>query len=78
MLCLCPFDGKISLPEWHQTNFFLKCGELRIHAMVWADLASGPQSRHNAENGSCNRGLFGPETAIYFLFNQKYAQPLHF
>ena len=43
-----------------------------------ADLAFGPQSRHNAENGSCNRGLFGPETAIYFLFNQKNAQPLHF
>ena len=46
--------------------------------MVWADMASRPQSRRNAENGSCNRGLFGPETAIYFLFNQKYAQPLHF
>ena len=54
--------------------FFLKCGELRIHAMVWADLASGPQSRRIAESGSCNRGLFGSETAIFFLFNQTYAQ----
>ena len=37
--------------------------------MVWADLASGPQSRRNAENGSCNSGLFGPETIIFFLLN---------
>ena len=44
MLCLCLFDGKFSLPERHQANFFLKCGELRIpcHGLgrsgIWASI----------------------------------------
>jgi hypothetical protein len=46
--------------------------------MVWADLASGPPFRRNAEIGSCNRGLSSPKTYTFFLFNQNYAQPLHF
>ena len=41
-------------------------------------MTSRPPFGRNVEIGSCNRGLFGPKMASFFLFTQNYAQPLHF
>jgi len=69
MLCLCIFDAKAHVGHLHLPA--LQSTALYERTILWADLASKPPSRRNAEIGSCNRGLFGPKTASFYLFNQK-------
>ncbi len=38
---------------------------LYLRTILRTDLASGPQSRRNAEIGSCNRGLFHSEMDFF-------------